>query len=119
MHETSAARQSQFGGEHPCACSRCKTFGSASLSLCVSSLPRFVMSRCSECNAAAFQLIQPKEAVRGRVSERVFELVQEFWECGSCHKVVWMGPKSHNAIEMVQRLLPGAGGSDQPQPQCT
>jgi uncharacterized protein with PIN domain len=47
------------------------------------------MSRCPKCNAAAFRRI-PKDSVRDRVSERIFEIVDEFFECGGCLKVFWM-----------------------------
>jgi hypothetical protein len=39
------------------------------------------MSRCSACNAAAFQRISHEEAAP-HVTERLLELVQEFWQCG-------------------------------------
>lgn len=33
-----------------------------------------VMSRCNACNAAAFELVQPREAARSLVPARVFEV---------------------------------------------
>lgn len=33
------------------------------------------MSRCSQCNAAAFQLVEPKERVRPLVPPHVYDLV--------------------------------------------
>lgn len=47
------------------------------------------MSRCSACNAAAFQRISHEEAAQ-HVTERLLELVQEFWQCGKVS--VWWLP---------------------------
>lgn len=63
------------------------------------------MCRCSECNAAAFELVQPKEAVQGRVPQRVYDMVDEFWVCGACGKLFWLGPKSLNAMDMLRGLM--------------
>lgn len=37
--------------------------------------PEAVMTRCSGCNTAGLRLVEPKEAARSRVPERIFELV--------------------------------------------
>eukprot|EP00877_Chromochloris_zofingiensis_P011233 jgi/Chrzof1/6363/Cz18g05220.t1 len=63
------------------------------------------MSRCSSCNAAAFQLLQPKATARGLVPDHVYDLVDEFWRCGVCGKVYWMGPKSYAALSLMEGLL--------------
>jgi uncharacterized protein with PIN domain len=39
------------------------------------------MSRCSVCNAAAFEQIT-REAAALLVPPRVMEVVEEFWQCG-------------------------------------
>ncbi len=33
------------------------------------------------------------------------QIVEEFWRCGSCGKVFWMGPKSASAIQLVGGML--------------
>lgn len=35
----------------------------------------------------------------------VSQIVEEFWRCGSCGKVFWMGPKSASAIQLVGGML--------------
>lgn len=72
-----------------------------------------LMSRCSACNAAAFQRISHEEAAQ-HVTERLLELVQEFWQCGKCKKVVWMGPKSYAAISLLEGLF--TDGKTHPTP---
>ncbi|GIM13011.1 hypothetical protein Vretimale_16204 [Volvox reticuliferus] len=73
-----------------------------------------VMSRCNACNAAAFQLISPREAARELVPPRVFQLVEEFWRCGCCGKVFWMGPKSASAIALVGGMLARSRRPEEP-----
>uniref|UniRef100_A0A383WME7 Mut7-C RNAse domain-containing protein n=1 Tax=Tetradesmus obliquus TaxID=3088 RepID=A0A383WME7_TETOB len=62
------------------------------------------MSRCSVCNAAAFQQIA-RGAAEALVPPRVMEVVEEFWQCGNCGKVFWMGPKSQAAIDLLSSLF--------------
>ncbi|KAF6257473.1 hypothetical protein COO60DRAFT_1701845 [Scenedesmus sp. NREL 46B-D3] len=62
------------------------------------------MSRCSVCNAAAFEQIS-RAAAAALVPPRVMEVVEEFWRCGSCGKVFWMGPKSQAAIDLLSSLF--------------
>ncbi|KAK9830037.1 hypothetical protein WJX72_009327 [[Myrmecia] bisecta] len=64
-----------------------------------------VLSRCSKCNAAQFELVEPRERVQGWVPEHVYSRVEEFWQCGRCRKVFWMGPRSQAAIELVGGML--------------
>ena len=40
-----------------------------------------LMSRCSSCNAAAFQRITHEQAA-AHVNSKLLELVDEFWQCG-------------------------------------
>ncbi len=40
-----------------------------------------VMSRCNACNAAAFELVQPREAARSLVPARVFEVGRRLGRC--------------------------------------
>eukprot|EP00198_Chlamydomonas_reinhardtii_P012378 XP_001701715.1 predicted protein [Chlamydomonas reinhardtii] len=53
--------------------------------------------------AQHFGLVCPKEAARELVPPRVYDLVDEFWRCGCCGKVFWMGPKSASAIALAAR----------------
>eukprot|EP00882_Tetradesmus_deserticola_P016922 GHRQ01018101.1.p2 GENE.GHRQ01018101.1~~GHRQ01018101.1.p2 ORF type:complete len:206 (+),score=79.89 GHRQ01018101.1:121-738(+) len=62
------------------------------------------MSRCSACNAAAFEQITRATAA-ALVPPQVMAVVQEFWQCGSCGKVFWMGPKSQAAIDLLSSLF--------------
>ncbi|WIA30602.1 hypothetical protein OEZ86_000682 [Tetradesmus obliquus] len=62
------------------------------------------MSRCSVCNAAAFQQIA-RGAAEALVPPCVMEVVEEFWQCGNCGKVFWMGPKSQAAIDLLSSLF--------------
>lgn len=53
-----------------------------------------MMTRCSACNAPGLRLVEPKEAARGRVPERIFDLVPELYDCGGCGKVFWVRLRS-------------------------
>ena len=48
-----------------------------------------LMSRCPKCNVSSFRLVS-KENVAARVPIKVFDLVDEFFECGECLQVFWM-----------------------------
>lgn len=69
---------------------------------------RFCMSRCAACNCSAFVRLSPKEAAQPLVPRHVYDVVDEFWRCGGCGKVFWVGPKSHSAQRLVERLV-GSG----------
>jgi uncharacterized protein with PIN domain len=47
------------------------------------------MTRCSVCNAGLVAV--PKEQVRGKVPEGVFDRQPEFWRCGACGRHYWQG----------------------------
>ena len=38
------------------------------------------------------------------------QVVEQFWRCGNCEKIFWMGPKSEAAIELVSGMLARARG---------
>uniref|UniRef100_A0A7S2VVD9 Mut7-C RNAse domain-containing protein n=1 Tax=Chlamydomonas chlamydogama TaxID=225041 RepID=A0A7S2VVD9_9CHLO len=63
-----------------------------------------LMTRCSVCNAADLRSISREDA-QERVSRRVYRIVEEFFECGNCHKVFWVGPKSHAAAQLMESVL--------------
>jgi len=58
------------------------------------------MARCSGCNAPLVTV--PKDQVRGKVPEGVFDRQPEFWRCDACGRHYWRG--SHWA-NMETRLL--------------
>jgi uncharacterized protein with PIN domain len=66
-----------------------------------------VLSRCPTCGAKAFVEVCDNEMVRDRVNATVMESVSQFFECGKCAQVFWMGPKSEKAIKNVKRILSG------------
>lgn len=70
-----------------------------------------VLSRCPSCGAKAFQEAE-RESVRDRVSGTVMESISQFFECGVCFQVFWMGPKSEKAIENVKRILCGSSSAE-------
>ena len=67
--------------------------------------PDTVMTRCSACNTPGLRLVEPKGAARGRVPDRVFDIVDEFYDCGGCGKVFWVGPKSESAMQLMTALF--------------
>lgn len=64
-----------------------------------------LFTRCSDCNAEAFKPLVPKELARPLVSARVYELVEDFRQCGQCEKIFWTGPRSVSAIRKMKELL--------------
>ncbi len=46
-------------------------------------------SRCPVCNGELKKV--NKEAVKGRVPKKVYELHYDFWECTRCGKIYWVG----------------------------
>jgi hypothetical protein len=43
------------------------------------------------------------------VPARIFELVDEFYECAGCDKVFWVGPKSESAVALMESLYSPEG----------
>ena len=62
-----------------------------------------LMSRCPKCNVSAFRLVA-KEGVASRVPDKVFELVDEFYECGECLQVFWMVSADEKAQCLLTRI---------------
>jgi uncharacterized protein with PIN domain len=65
------------------------------------------MSRCSVCN----EIIEavPKEEVRGRVPEGVYDRHLEFWRCRQCGRFYWPGSHYDRVLAKV-RDVAGTGG---------
>lgn len=34
------------------------------------------------------------------------QIVKQFWRCGSCGQIFWMGPKSQRALDQLQKEFP-------------
>ncbi len=51
--------------------------------------PELFMTRCTVCNSALEEV--PKESVKGKVPDGVFERQERFWHCKRCDKYYWEG----------------------------
>ncbi|HRY30044.1 MAG TPA: Mut7-C RNAse domain-containing protein [Elusimicrobiota bacterium] len=65
-------------------------------------------SRCPVCNEPLAPA--PKEKLRERVPERVFERQDDFYRCAACEKIYWQGSHSRKVREFVKRLENEGGG---------
>ncbi|KAL6765613.1 Mut7-C RNAse domain-containing protein [Haematococcus lacustris] len=63
------------------------------------------MTRCSICNGAEYETLSRMQAAELQVPAKVLNSVDEFYRCRTCHKVVWMGPKSLSAANYMQGML--------------
>eukprot|EP00002_Diphylleia_rotans_P037260 TRINITY_DN8305_c0_g1_i1.p1 TRINITY_DN8305_c0_g1~~TRINITY_DN8305_c0_g1_i1.p1 ORF type:complete len:859 (+),score=146.58 TRINITY_DN8305_c0_g1_i1:56-2632(+) len=70
-----------------------------------------LLSRCSKCNGDQF-LELGKEDVRDRVPENIANVVDEFWECGKCHQVYWVGPQYSNTMDWWTAMASDLGDAD-------
>jgi hypothetical protein len=70
--------------------------------------------RCMSCGGALRAL--PREAARGRVPERTFACVEEFYECERCGRLLWPGSHWQEIAGALARLDVG-GGSGGTGPQ--
>lgn len=60
------------------------------------------MSRCSVCNTSLKET--PKEDVRGKVPDGVFERQEEFWRCDTCGRFYWRGTHWTNMEARVREI---------------
>ena len=69
--------------------SRVKNLAKISKNLGIKLKVDTAVSRCPKCNSR----IKPvaKNAVRGKVPEKTFRRVEEFWICPNCGQVYWRG----------------------------
>jgi len=56
-------------------------------------------SRCYKCNEILEKI--PKSIVEGRVKDKTFAAIEEYWECSKCKKLYWKG--SH--FDLIHGLL--------------
>ena len=65
-----------------------------------------LLTRCAGCNGAVERRCTPEEvAANGAIPAKVKASTNEFWACGRCEKVYWVGPKSHLAMWPSTRKL--------------
>jgi len=64
--------------------------------------------RCMKCGGELS--LVPKEDVRGEAPPRTFELIEEFYRCGRCGKLLWYG--TH--WQRIARVLTGAVNGAEP-----
>lgn len=57
-------------------------------------------SRCPRCNALLRRV--EKEAVRGKVPLRTYEVYEEFWVCEGCGQVYWRGTHWRNINRVME-----------------
>jgi len=70
-------------------------------------------SRCRVCNAALREV--PKESVRGRVPEAVWEQLDAFTECPQCGRIFWRGTHYERLSRVLESASPFTAGSVQPE----
>ncbi len=61
-----------------------------------------MLSRCSICNTPLVQM--PKEKVRDKVPEYVYEHTNEFYLCPNCGKIYWYGTHTERIKEKIKRI---------------
>ena len=61
-----------------------------------------MLSRCSICNTPLVQV--PKEKVRDKVPEYVYEHTNEFYLCPNCGKIYWYGTHTERIKEKIKRI---------------
>lgn len=59
-------------------------------------------TRCAECNGK-LEIIEKKN-VMNKVSEGVFEKINNFWECSNCNKIYWEGTHIQRLQKFVDEL---------------
>ena len=67
------------------------------------------MTRCSRCNTPLHEV--PKEEVRGKVPEGVFERQAGFWRCDTCGRFYWQGSHWENMNARMREIRAKAGDS--------
>ena len=59
-------------------------------------------ARCPKCNGPIKAV--PKEAVKGKVPECVYEKYDEFYICENCGQIYWPGKQWREMLKMDRRL---------------
>ena len=73
-----------------------------------------LLTRCAKCNGEVETRLSPEDvAAHPNIPDKVKRSTNEFWACGRCRKVYWVGPKSHKAVKFIQSdiisVLAGSG----------
>jgi len=64
-----------------------------------------MLTRCSHCNGVVEEKLCAADLKdNANVPAHVLATVDEFWGCGSCGKVFWIGPMSNKAVEFMGSL---------------
>ena len=65
-----------------------------------------LLTRCARCNGEVQRKLTPEEvAAHPRIPAKVKRAAEDFWACGRCAKVYWIGPKSHKAMDFIREDL--------------
>ena len=65
-----------------------------------------LLTRCAKCNGEVERKLTPGEvAAHPRIPAKVKRAAEDFWACGRCAKVYWIGPKSHKAMDFIREDL--------------
>ncbi len=59
-----------------------------------------IEARCPICNSTVVAV--EKEKVKGKVPDRVYEYIEEFWMCRTCGKVYWYGGHWRSIKETIE-----------------
>ena len=73
-----------------------------------------LLTRCAKCNGPVEAKLSAKEVLtHPSIPKKVKAATSDFWRCGRCEKVYWIGPKSHLAVDFIEGDLRGklAGAS--------
>ena len=68
-----------------------------------------LMTRCTKCNGQLETV--GREAVAGRVPERVLDIRTEFYLCPKCGQIYWKGTHWDNIRRRLEKLRGPKGGS--------
>ena len=65
-----------------------------------------LLSRCAKCNGEVSRRCTEEEVdaavASGEVPRGVREATEDYWRCGRCEKIYWVGPKSHLAMRFIR-----------------
>ena len=63
-------------------------------------------ARCAKCNGEVERKCTPEEVAANKtIPEKVKLTTSDFWACGRCSKVYWIGPKSHKATDFIEHTI--------------
>ncbi len=61
-----------------------------------------ILTRCTLCNTPLQPI--PKEEIKDKVPEKIFQTQDRFWVCPTCRKYYWMGTHYQNMKERINTL---------------